>query len=109
MLLTTLLEAIVKILIFCLVIHYAYLAIVKISLRENSQDMVGGLVAKLFNDWLDVTANKCTDRQYKLMLVIHLLPASLVSVLIWPYLLQSVLIISAVFFVLIMFSTTERN
>jgi hypothetical protein len=109
MLLTMLLEAIVKILIFSLVFHYAYLAIVKISLRENSQDMLGGLVAQLFNDWLDVAAHNCTDRQYKLMLFIHLLPASLLTVFIWPYLLQTLLIINAVFFLLLMFSTTERS
>ena len=109
MLLTIVLEAIVKIIVFCVVVHYVYLMIVKFSIRENNQDMLGGLVAKFFNTWLDVVAHKCTDQQYKLMLVIHLLPASLATVLIWQYLLQAVLSINAVFLVLILFSTTQRN
>lgn len=113
-------EAILKIVIFCIAIHFFYLIIVKISLQKNSQDLVGGLVAKFFNHWLDVVdvvtkkstkknIDNITDQQYKLMLLMHILPASLVTALIWQYLLQTVLIVNAVFLLLIVFSTTKRN
>jgi hypothetical protein len=88
--------------------------------------MLGGIVAKLFNDWLDVVGYlknpgdrknilnkdknlKLLDRQYKLMLLIHILPASLLTALIWGYLIQPVGIITALYLVLMVFSTTRRN
>lgn len=126
MLLTIFLEAIIKIVFLSIVIHFLYLIIVKFALKKNSQDMLGGIVAKLFNDWLDVVGYlknsgdrknilnkdknlKLLDRQYKLMLLIHILPASLLTALIWGYLIQPVGIITALYLVLMVFSTTRRN
>lgn len=102
-------EAIIKILAIAIVIHFVYLVIAKIAIPKNSPDIPGGLIAKLLNDWFDVHKKTNTDWQYKLMLIIHILPASLITVLIWQSLFQAILILNGILVFLIVFSTTTRD
>lgn len=107
--LSTLAEAILKILIAAIVCHFVYLLLAKIAIKKSSLDIPGGLIAKLLNDWFDVYQKSNTDWQYKLILLIHIFPASLITVLIWHSLFQAILILNGIFLFLIVFSTTRRD
>ncbi len=102
-------EAIIKISIAAIVCHFLYLLIARIAIQKSSLDIPGGLIARLLNDWFDVYQKTNTDRQYKLILLIHLFPASLITVLIWQSLFQAILILNGILLFLIVFSTTTRN
>jgi hypothetical protein len=89
-------ESLVKVLLLSLVVHFVYLGLVKLSLRTGSQDMLGGIVAKFFNIWLNTVARQAKNWQYGLMVLIHSLPASVITVSIWQNLSSPVVIINAV-------------
>jgi|GEM_PF-1420635 von Willebrand factor type A domain len=89
-------EAILKIAFVSFIIHFPYLMVVKFALKERSQDMLGGTVAKIFNIWLDVMQGKATKFQISMISLLHVIPASLVSALLWNNLTPHILIIDTV-------------
>jgi hypothetical protein len=104
-----LVESVIKILVFTLVVHGFYLLLVKFALRRDSQDILGGIIAKFFNIWLDVQNRHATDQQRKLMLAMHLFPASILVILIWSYLSVSVLVLNLIFCLMLIVSSTIRR
>lgn len=89
-------EAALKISLLSLAVHGLYLLFVKLSLKNSSQDVLGGLVAQMFNTWLDVAQNRATLFQYNLMLLIHVLPASIIAAVLWQYIYIPIFIVNLV-------------
>jgi hypothetical protein len=89
-------ESLAKIISLSLLIHFVYLALVKLALSSRSQDALGGLIAKFFNVWLDAVARRAKAWQYGLIILIHSLPASLITILIWQNLTFHIFVINSI-------------
>ncbi len=98
-----------KVSLLSLAIHGLYLLFVKLSLKNSSQDVLGGLVAQMFNTWLDVTQKRATLFQYNLMILIHILPASIIAAFLWPYISIPIFIINLALVLLMLLFFTMRH
>lgn len=107
------LDAAFKIFVLAVPLHFFYLMLVKVSLKDSEEtripDWLGGIPAKLFNSWLDVVGGQGTDGQTKLILAIHFIPSLIITGLIWQYLIPSVIFISLIFGALLIFVSPRRR